>query len=91
MMYILFKLVMKIENSASKIIHVFYLRSSKIKVNLNFIREALKQLYEKVTNVIISSFASLSLRKIQLSSSSVQFLLQGEDSKVRKFSIKRNT
>lgn len=73
MMYILFKLVMKIENSASKIIHVFYLRSSKIKVNLNFIREALKQLYEKVTNVIISSFASLSLRKIQLSSSSVQF------------------
>lgn len=72
-MYILFKLVMKIENSASKIIHVFYLRSSKIKVNLNFIREALKQLYEKVTNVIISSFASLSLRKIQLSSSSVQF------------------
>lgn len=73
MMYILFKLVMKIENSASKIVHVFYLRSSKIKVNLNFIREALKQLYEKVTNVIISSFASLSLRKIQLSSSSVQF------------------
>lgn len=73
MMYILFKLVMKIENSASKIIHVFYLRSSEIKVNLNFIREALKQLYEKVTNVIISSFASLSLRKIQLSSSSVQF------------------
>lgn len=72
-MYILFKLVMKIENSASKIIHVFYLRSSEIKVNLNFIREALKQLYEKVTNVIISSFASLSLRKIQLSSSSVQF------------------
>lgn len=72
-MYILFKLVMKIENSASKIIHVFYLRSSKIKVNLNFIREALKQLYEKVTNVIISSFALLSLRKIQLSSSSVQF------------------
>lgn len=73
MMYILFKLVMKIENFASKIIHVFYLRSSEIKVNLNFIREALKQLYEKVTNVIISSFASLSLRKIQLSSSSVQF------------------
>lgn len=73
MMYILFKLVMKIENSASKIVHVFYLRLSKIKVNLNFIREALKQLYEKVTNVIISSFASLSLRKIQLSSSSVQF------------------
>lgn len=73
MMYILFKLVMKIENSASKIIHVFYFRSSEIKVNLNFIREALKQLYEKVTNVIISSFASLSLRKIQLSSSSVQF------------------
>lgn len=73
MMYILFKLVMKIENSASKIVHVFYLRSSEIKVNLNFIREALKQLYEKVTNVIISSFASLSLRKIQLSSSSVQF------------------
>lgn len=73
MMYILFKLIMKIENSASKIIHVFYLRSSEIKVNLNFIREALKQLYEKVTNVIISSFASLSLRKIQLSSSSVQF------------------
>lgn len=73
MMYILFKVVMKIENSASKIIHVFYLRSSEIKVNLNFIREALKQLYEKVTNVIISSFASLSLRKIQLSSSSVQF------------------
>lgn len=72
-MYILFKLVMKIENSASKIVHVFYLRSSEIKVNLNFIREALKQLYEKVTNVIISSFASLSLRKIQLSSSSVQF------------------
>lgn len=73
MMYILFKLVMKIENFASKIIYVFYLRSSEIKVNLNFIREALKQLYEKVTNVIISSFASLSLRKIQLSSSSVQF------------------
>lgn len=79
---------MKIENSPSKIVDYFYLRSSEIQVNLNFIREALKQLYEKVANVIILPL--LSLRKIQLSSSSVQFSGRREDSKVRKSFVKRN-
>lgn len=74
----LLKLVMKIENSPSKIVDYFYLRSSEIQVNLNFIREALKQLYEKVANIIILPL--LSLRKIQLSSSSVQFSRRFESS-----------
>lgn len=95
-MQILLKLVMKIENSSSKIVDVFYLRSSKIEVNLNFIREALKQLYEKVTNIIIIRRYEIlpfaSLYYVKFNCHPLLFnSLQGEDSKVRKFSMKRKT
>lgn len=91
MMYILFKLVMKIENSASKIIHVFYLRSSEIKINLNFISEKLLNNYmRKLLTLLYLPLHRYRYVKFNCHPLLFNFL-QGEDSKVRKFSIKRNT